>query len=256
VLHRVAASVVAVVTVIVLAGVVYVFAHGGNPPTDAGQALGAPTQTAGSSALGPSAPVSGSDPAPPSGSADGGTPTVAFLGDDWTVGSGASTKAKRWTSLVSKALDLHEVNLGVEGAGYAQKVADDGSYSGQVAGAVKADPDVVVVSGGRNDAYLTPATVKADATELFADLHAKLPRARIVAVAPFWGDSAFPAPLTAIAKTIRTAVTAAGGTYLDIADPIRGHPEDMSDAADPDDSGYAAVAKAVEPELRPLLSSS
>jgi lysophospholipase L1-like esterase len=44
-----------------------------------------------------------------------------------------------------------------------------------------------------------------------------------------------------------------GGTYLDIPDPIHGHPGFMADAADPNDRGYAAIAAALEPQLALLL---
>jgi lysophospholipase L1-like esterase len=68
-----------------------------------------------------------------------------------------------------------------------------------------------------------------------------------------WGDSDEPAAVREIGNVVKDAVTAAGGRYLDLPDPIRGHPSFMADAADPDDAGYAAIAAALEPKLEPLL---
>ena len=111
----------------------------------------------------------------------------------------------------------------------------------------------MVVSGGRNDKDNLLATVASRARSLFDDLHTKLPDATIVAIAPMWGDSDKPEEVVAIGQAVKSAVTAAGGKYLDIADPIHGHPGFMSDAADPDDDGYAAIAASIEPKLEALL---
>jgi acyl-CoA thioesterase I len=74
-----------------------------------------------------------------------------------------------------------------------------------------------------------------------------LPKARIVAIRPFFWATAAPARLDVLAAVIRTAVTSVGGTYLDIGSPLTGKPEDMSaDQVHPNDAGYAALAAAVE----------
>ena len=75
-----------------------------------------------------------------------------------------------------------------------------------------------------------------------------------LAVAPTWGDSDPPSGLADLAGAVKKAVTAVGGTYLSVRDPVRGHPDYMADDADPDDAGYAAIAKALAPRLRPLLA--
>jgi lysophospholipase L1-like esterase len=59
--------------------------------------------------------------------------------------------------------------------------------------------------------------------------------------------------MVALGAAIKNGVTAAGGTYLDIPDPIHGHPDFMADAADPNNQGYAAIAAAVATQLEPLL---
>jgi len=172
---------------------------------------------------------------------------VAFFGDDWTSGAGASSKKKRFSSIVSTKLGLLERNFGQTGTGYS-------SYGDRVADVAAAKPDVVVVAGGRNDIVDGRAgAAVSGAKKLFAALHAKLPDAVLVAVAPMWGDSDPLPALKDLAAEVKKAVTAAGGKYLDIPDPVNGHPEYMADAADPGDNGYAAIADAIEPALSPLL---
>jgi lysophospholipase L1-like esterase len=182
-------------------------------------------------------------------------PVIAFLGDDWTAGTGATGRAKRFTTLVCAQLDARERNFGVAGTGYAKSSPSGGPFESRVAAVVAAHPQVVVVSGGRNDNVDAPATASEHARELFAALRAKLPDAVLIAVAPFWGDSDLPQSMVSLAAAVKQGVTAVGGTYLDLPDPIHGHPSFMADLADPNDRGYAAIAAALAPQLQPLLPS-
>lgn len=180
-------------------------------------------------------------------------PVIAFLGDDWTLGTGATRKAKRFTTLACGRLGAQELNFGIDGAGYAKAGPDGATYAARIDRIVAADPAVVVVSGGRNDRFDSPETAAAAARQLFARLHARLPDAVLIAIAPFWGDSDLPPEIVDLAAAVEAGVTAAGGTYLDVADPIHGHPDFMADAADPNNQGYAAIATTLAARLEPLL---
>lgn len=208
----------------------------------------------------PIRPVTSSSPSPSLGFdasstsiAGAGGPVIAFLGDDWTRGNGASARARRFSTLLCTQLGAQEQNFGVDDTGYAKSGPDGGPYATRIAQIVAADPQVVVVSGGRNDRSDSPATAAAAARALFATLRSRLPDAVLIAVAPFWGDSDLPPEMVALAAAVEDGVTAAGGTYLDIADPIHRHPAFMADAADPNDQGYAAIAAALATRLEPLL---
>jgi lysophospholipase L1-like esterase len=61
--------------------------------------------------------------------------------------------------------------------------------------------------------------------------------------------------MAALSRAVKKAVTDVGGHYLDLADPIHGHPEYMADEADPNNEGYAAIAAAVGPSIQALLPS-
>lgn len=243
--------------VVTIAAAGYVLAHHDKVP-DAGQALPVPTA---STRVGVAAPSSSADSAaslaPNSAASSSGAhqrATVAFLGDDWTAGDGASQPSRRFTSLISRDLHLTERNFGVAGTGYAKSSEHGGRYASRLDAVVAAHPDVVIVSGGRNDMTNFPATTADAAKALFRQLHAKLPHATLIAIAPMWGDSDLPPELADLGDAVRAAVSSVGGHYLDIADPIHGHPSYMSDDADPDDAGYAAIARALEPALRALLA--
>jgi lysophospholipase L1-like esterase len=240
--------------IVVLAAAGYVLADHGSVP-DAGATPGytAARHTPAASATVPQTGSHGRATSPAGGAnARSGAPVVAFLGDDYTTGAGASSRAKRFSTLVSRQLGVVEKNFGLADAGYAKSVNGQ-TYADRVAAVVAAHPDVVVVSGGRNDTHDNMATLAAQAHELFATLHAQLPDAVLVAIAPWWGDSDHPAPLEQVAQAVRSAVQDAGGHYLALPDPLHGHPGWMADAADPNDTGYAHLADAVTVALAPLI---
>ena len=246
-MQRLASVLIAILALAVFAAAGYVVLKK-DPVPHAGQVL--PVSSA---ALG-----SGQSTSPrPSGSASPSVQgkVVAFLGDDWTLGTGASAKSKRFTTIVSKQLGLVQRNFGDDGTGYAKSSGDAGAYSDRVTDVVAAKPDAVVVSGGRNDNSDSLSTVEAGVKSLFTKLHKKLPDATLIAIEPMWGDSDKPGELVDIGKAVKKDVMAVGGTYLPIADPIHNHSSYMSDDSDPDDDGYAAIAKAVETPLRNALAA-
>lgn len=236
-MQRVVRGVLVALAVVALAVAGYVLDHHDRVP-HAGDLLALPSQ---------SASVAQS-------AAARNRPVVAFLGDDWTAGAGASKQAKRFTTLLSQQLGIDERNFGVAGAGYAKPSPAGGTYASRIRSVVAAHPQVVVVSGGRNDVTDLASTVDEAARQLFKTLHADLPHATLIAIAPMWGDSNLPPQLAALGKAVQAAVTRVGGTYLDVPDPIHGHPSYMADAADPNDRGYAEIATTLAPLIEPLLS--
>ena len=79
----------------------------------------------------------------------------------------------------------------------------------------------------------------------FVSLHQAVPDARIIATSPIWDDDPAPVELTAVRHAVRSAVTAVGGTYLDLGDPLLGHPELVAeDGVHPTDAGHQALADA------------
>ena len=254
-MNRVANIALAVLAVVVFGAAVYVVTnnkapakHGGTPGTIAAQQT--PIGATSAAPTTSSAPSLGVDA---SSATTGTSPVIAFLGDDWTAGVGASTTALRFTTLLCAQLNAVERNFGVDGTGYAKTSSTGGTYASRVSAIVAADPQVVIVSGGRNDSSDAAATASDAAQALFAKLHRKLPDAVLIAIAPFWGDSDLPPEMVALGTAVNKAVTDAGGSYIDITDPIHGHPNFMADAADPNDKGYAAIAAALKPQVALLL---
>ena len=110
-----------------------------------------------------------SQAAAPARSIPDSVPVVAFLGDSYSKGIGASSNGKRWTTLVSAAMGWSELNLAEGGSGYTTTyLGQKTDYSIKLEVIAAAQPDIVVVSGGRNDYEAgTSAVVGAIAASLF-----------------------------------------------------------------------------------------
>ncbi|MDJ0467304.1 SGNH/GDSL hydrolase family protein [Rhodococcoides fascians] len=121
---------------------------------------------------------------------------MAFLGDSYSKGIGASSNGKRWTTLVSAAMEWSELNLAEGGSGYTTTyLGQKTDYSIKLDVIAAAQPDIVVVSGGRNDYEAGTSTiVGAVAASLFESIKSTAPNADLIVTSPIW-DSTNP-PLT------------------------------------------------------------
>jgi lysophospholipase L1-like esterase len=196
------------------------------------------------------APTTRSAPAPPA-SAGVARPRVVFLGDSYTFGSGASSPAKRWSSVLAAAQGWTEINEGVGGTGYGTRRdrPPGAPYPERLAEVVAAHPDIVVVSGGINDLRSAAAAVARGVGQTYSMLRSLLPSVRLIALAPFSNDAP-PAPaLRTIAAEVHAAATAAGAEFVDPGYVLEGHAELVHQsgphAGHPNDAGYARMAAAI-----------
>lgn len=155
----------------------------------------------------------------------------------------------RWSSLVAKYYGWDEKNLGFAGTGYSTGGTAGGApYPARVGALAATAPTIVVVAGGRFDIESPngPTAIKAGVTATFKALRAALPKAVIVAESPVWPLTKPPATLALVGADVKAAVTAVGGRYLDIDEPLFGLPADFGSGLLPNDAGYAVLAKAFE----------
>jgi len=222
--------------------------------TEAAAAAARPTaQSASTPSTKPSASTPSAKPsiATPSASASAGPQVVAFLGDSYASGSGASTQSKRWVNLVSLDQGWVMKNLSQKKTSYSTAGEPGGtSYTARLDAVIATGASIVVVSGGRNDVDVSAAQLRADVRATFAGIRLGLPKARIIVVSPIWDDGAAPVRMTALASIVQAEAKLAGATYLDIGEPLSKHNSMVTyDGVHPNDIGHAAIAAAVEKAL-------
>lgn len=181
---------------------------------------------------------------------------VAFYGDSYTRGSGATVQALRWSTLLSEQREWSEFNPSVSGLGYARNrtIVGDGDLPSLI---IADNPDVVIVTMGLNDNF----TFDSQADEIRANiaidltrLATELPEARLIVVEPFWFKDERPESVETIISWVRESAEAVDAEYIAHASYwLEGHPEWMaSDELHPNDEGHAAIAGHMNRALRVL----
>jgi lysophospholipase L1-like esterase len=208
-----------------------------------------------------SSPVPGATPSAPG--LDANAPVVAFYGDSYTRGTGASSPEKRWSTIVSAERGWREINRSENGLGFVNRRASMGAGLDDIPALVIGDdPDIVFVTMGLNDNFSYDHAADDIHTAIDSDLQRLregLPDARIVVVEPFWYTDDRPASVDVIAGWVEAAADRIGADHIDGASRwLDGHYIDASDswmASDglhPDDTGYAAMAERMDAALRAL----
>ncbi|SMQ59818.1 SGNH/GDSL hydrolase family protein [Agreia sp. VKM Ac-1783] len=183
-----------------------------------------------------------------------GAPVVAFYGDSYTLGTGASDPSKRWSSIIAAERGWNEVNPSVNGLGFVNN-RDRLPEGGDLVDAVIAsDPDILFVTMGLNDNFSMPEKsdeVHSAIVSDFAKLRSALPETRIIVVEPFWYTDERPQSLATISGWVAAEARVIGAEYIEGASHwIEGHPEWMADdGLHPNDEGYAQMARRMDDEL-------
>ncbi|WP_129785076.1 SGNH/GDSL hydrolase family protein [Promicromonospora panici] len=177
-------------------------------------------------------------------------PVALFVGDSYTVGQGASSSAKRWSTLVADEMGWTELNVAQGGTGYVSRSVKIPklSYGEQLRAAPKKGVQVVVIAGGQNDfpeLREDPERVFSTVARAFELAHQRFPDAEIVAVGP-----STPWDIGLEARALDSAVRAAAekqeATYVSLLDPdVVPDRFVHSDGIHVTDKGYAAIAHRV-----------
>ena len=185
-------------------------------------------------------------------------PVVAFYGDSYTLGTGASSESKRWSTIICAQRSWREFNPRVNGLVFVRNRAAFGID--EPALIVSQHPDIVFITMGLNDnfAYATggdaPAQIHHAIVGDLAGLKKQLPNARFIVVEPFWYTDDRPKSLGVIIGWVHEEATAIGADYIPGASHwLEHHPEWMaSDGLHPNDAGYAHMAKQMDAALAKL----
>lgn len=186
-------------------------------------------------------------PVPTFTSPSDGQVRVAFLGDSYTEGVGATTPAQRWTSLVAKKEGWTEINLGQGGTGYLNGGPLTGQadqYETRLTKLERSNPDIIVVSGSQNDLKFTPAQVAPAIRSTIKQIHAAIPSARLIIMGPV-NPGEISAATRANDAVVQEAAADVGATYISSISPsstFESQADYWTDGEHPSDSGHQHIA--------------
>ncbi|MDQ1083998.1 MULTISPECIES: SGNH/GDSL hydrolase family protein [Microbacterium] len=204
----------------------------------------APTPTFAAPMLAASAPS-----APPVSSS--ATERVVTLGDSLMSGFGLSPR-DAWPLLLAERAHISLTNLACPGMGFVVQGDCGTPYAGLVPAIAALQPDVLIVQSSSNDFWEDPDEIRYSTADTVDSLHAAAPGARIVALSTIWNDDPQVPDDTAVtSEALRDAVQAIGGTYIDLRQPLAGHPEWMQDDdVHPTARGQRAIEQTVMSALQ------
>jgi lysophospholipase L1-like esterase len=184
---------------------------------------------------------------------EGDGPVVAFYGDSYTVGMGASEQSKRWSTIICEDRGWVEFNPSVNGLGFVHNRLSIGE--GDVPSLIiEQEPSIVIVTMGLNDNFSFAVAASDIKRQVSADLErfsTQLPDARIIVVEPFWYTDDRPDSVDTIIRWVREAAADNDAEFIAGASRwLEGHPEWMSwDGLHPNDEGYAELATRMDAAL-------
>ncbi|KAA9084083.1 SGNH/GDSL hydrolase family protein [Microbacterium radiodurans] len=194
-------------------------------------------------------------PAPAADVAAASSPVVLFLGDSYVAGAGASNPSRSWVSVVGAAEGWRVRNYARGGTGYVAEVSgekapnacgreDCPDFAAMAREGAALLPDIVVVSGGRND--IGADALDTGVAQFFALLRETYPNSRIYVTNVLWDATDPPPQVAALADVVRAGAEGIGATWLDLGQPLGSDTELVApDGVHPDDAGHQAIADAV-----------
>ncbi|WP_141693482.1 SGNH/GDSL hydrolase family protein, partial [Curtobacterium sp. UCD-KPL2560] len=174
---------------------------------------------------------------------------IVVIGDSISGGHGLSAE-QAWPATLARKEHWQLTNFSCDGAGVVTEGDEDqcaSAYQTLVRRAADLRPEVVFVQASSNDLGVDDAVVASRTDQLVAEVHRLLPDARVVGLSAIWNEQEPPAQLAVISHAMHRAVRRDGGTYVDIGEPLRGHPAWMqSDDVHPTVRGQQAIQASVE----------
>lgn len=141
-----------------------------------------------------------------------------------------------------------ELNLAEGGSGYTTTyLGQKTDYSIKSDVIAAAQPDIVVVSGGRNDHEAGTASIAgAVALSLFEAIKVAAPHTALMVTSPIWDSTEPPAEFTTLIEGVEIAAERADARYFDIGEPLADHSDLLGpDGLHPNDSGHRCIAEAI-----------
>ncbi|WP_378145076.1 SGNH/GDSL hydrolase family protein [Cnuibacter sp. UC19_7] len=184
--------------------------------------------------------------------------SLVTIGDSIMTGNGLDPE-QAWPVLLADHEKWQLTNLAEDGAGFLSVGDDGGVFADQVAEAelLPDPPSIIVVSASSNDLGEDPDEIEGAAHSAFASLRAAFPDTLLVGLSAIWGSDDPDEGLAPLNGAVERAALDEGAQWIDIGEPLLGHPELMQDDdVHPTAKGLKVMARAIEEDLRPFLDHS
>lgn len=171
---------------------------------------------------------------------------VVTIGDSLMSGYGLDL-GQAWPTLVANKAHVSMTSLACGGMGFVVSGDCGTPYSGLVPALAALQPDIVIVESSSNDFGEDPEDVRAQTLTTLEEMRDAAPGARIIGLSTIWNDETdTPDEVGSTSDDLSIAVTLVGGTFIDVGQPLAGHPDWMQDDdVHPTARGQEAIAQTV-----------
>jgi len=171
-------------------------------------------------------------------------PVVAIVGDSIESGMGLEP-FEAWPALVAVDRRWGLQNFSEPGAGFVAVGSTNADFNGQIDQAIAARANVVLIGASDNDLGQDDAAVAKAMAAAVERLSDALPKARLIGYNALTGEAS-DSDLAPLNDALKQAVTAAGGTWIDLGQPYRGQVGLVQDDGEhPTLEGQQAIASVV-----------
>ncbi len=178
---------------------------------------------------------------------------VVTVGDSLMSGFGLDL-GEAWPVLLAGRAHLSLTNLACSGMGFVVSGDCGTPYVGFAPALAALQPDLVIIESSSNDFGEDPDDVYSETVVTVEQMHEAAPDARIVGLSTIWNDDStddLPEEVAVTSDALRDALDLVGGTYVDVGQPLAGHPEWMQDDdVHPTAAGQKAIEKSVMESLQ------
>ena len=176
---------------------------------------------------------------------------VVTVGDSLMSGFGLDL-GEAWPVLLAGRAHLSLTNLACSGMGFVVSGDCGTPYVGFAPALAALQPDLVIIESSSNDFGEDPDDVYSETVVTVEQMHEAAPDARIVGLSTIWNDDPDVPDDTAVTSdALRDAVDAVGGTFVEVGQPLAGHPEWMQeDDVHPTPRGQRAIEQTVMSALQ------
>ncbi len=176
---------------------------------------------------------------------------VVTVGDSLMSGAGL-TLGEAWPDLMAAHARLALTNLACGGMGFVVDGECGTNYAGFAPAVAALQPDLLIVESSSNDFWQDTDDIRSNTAATVAELHEAAPAAHIVGLSTIWNDeSDIPDDNAVTSQALQDAIDAVGGTYIDVGQPLLGHPEWLQDDdVHPTARGQKAIEQTVVSALQ------
>lgn len=176
---------------------------------------------------------------------------VVTLGDSLMSGAGLP-RGEAWPDLLAERDEVSVTNLACGGMGFVVAGECGTPYAGFSPAVAALQPELIIVQSSSNDFWQDADEIRADTDDTVVRLHEAAPDARIVGLSTIWNaDPEVPGDTVTTSDALRVAVSSVGGTFVDVGQPLAGHPDWLQvDDIHPTARGQKAIEQAVVSALQ------